>query len=472
MVSDGMGPASLSLTRSFNQYQNDLDYSDILTLDKHIIGVSRTRSSSSLVTDSAAGATAFSCASKTYNNAVGVFSDGSPCGSVMEAAKRAGYMTGLVVTTRITDATPGAFSSHVKYRSMEDAIAGQQLGFDGPLGRSVDLILGGGRCHFQPKSLGGCRSDKLDLVDRAVSDGWQYVSNVSEFRQITTSNTKLPLLGLLASGDIPFDLDRSPEEYPSLREMADSAIALLDHACSADDKCKGFFLLVEGSRIDHAGHNNDPAAQVREVLAYDETFKSIAEYVSHSDVDTVVVSTSDHETGGLATARQVSDDYPEYGWEPSALANATKSSEYVSRYALDHAKESSQEILESLLGIYDYTSVEIDLLNQARKSKSRSTVQNLLSEFVSIRSQTGWSTHGHSAVDVNVYAHATTPQLMELVRSKLAGSVENTQVGDFLRDYLNVDVSAITKELQDHFKSNIDVESVVAPSYVDDYHHL
>ncbi|KAK5278443.1 vacuolar alkaline phosphatase, partial [Cryomyces antarcticus] len=125
MVSDGMGPTSLSLTRSFRQYEHGLPWGDKLVLDGHLIGQSRTRSTSSLVTDSAAGATAFSCGLKSYNGAISVLPDHSPCGTVLEAAKKAGYMTGLVVTTRITDATPACFAAHVNMREEEDRIAEQ-----------------------------------------------------------------------------------------------------------------------------------------------------------------------------------------------------------------------------------------------------------------------------------------------------------------------------------------------------------
>ena len=156
-----VGPASLSLTRSFQQYKAGLPYSDVLVLDKHFIGSSRTRSTSSLITDSAAGATAFSCGLKTYNGAISMLPDHTPCGTVLEAAKKAGYLTGLVVTTDITDATPACFASHVNIRSEEDLIARQEVG-EHPLGRVVDLMLGGGRCHFLPNiSEGSCRADSL-----------------------------------------------------------------------------------------------------------------------------------------------------------------------------------------------------------------------------------------------------------------------------------------------------------------------
>lgn len=305
MVSDGMGPTSLSLTRSFRQYVDGLSFDDALVLDRHLIGQSRTRSSSSLVTDSAAGATAFSCGMKSYNGAISVLPDFSPCGSILEAAKRAGYTTGLVVTTRITDATPACFASHVRRREMEDQIADQLIG-NGPLGRTVDLILGGGRCHFLPNTTeGGCRADDLDLIEHADKHGWNYIETREEFDGLKSgSAVKLPLLGLLASRDIPYEIDRRHVEdvYPSLEEMATTALKALKEATK--DSEKGFFIMIEGSRIDHAGHANDPAAQVHEVLAYDRTVQAVLDFLEEDDTEGIMISTSDHETGGLAAARR------------------------------------------------------------------------------------------------------------------------------------------------------------------------
>ncbi|KAL8748550.1 MAG: hypothetical protein Q9184_007221, partial [Pyrenodesmia sp. 2 TL-2023] len=304
MVSDGMGPTSLSLTRSFRQTESGLPIDDVLVLDEHLIGSSRTRSTSSLVTDSAAGATAFSCGQKTYNGAISVLPNHDPCGTVLEAAKRAGYMTGLVVTTRITDATPACFAAHVNHREEEDRIAEQEVG-EHPLGRVLDLMLGGGRCHFLPNTTdGSCRQDDRDIVDLAKTNGFSYVSDRKGFDGLNFgSNVKLPLLGLFASTDIPYEVDRRNmnDIYPSLDEMARTALAALQSA--TEDSDKGFFLMIEGSRIDHAGHGNDPVAQVHEVLAYDTAFASVLDFLDQDDVEGVLVGTSDHETGGLATAR-------------------------------------------------------------------------------------------------------------------------------------------------------------------------
>ncbi|KAK7723670.1 vacuolar alkaline phosphatase [Botryosphaeria dothidea] len=449
MVSDGMGPTSLSLTRSFKQYENAEPWDDTLVLDQHLIGQSRTRSSSSLVTDSAAGATAFSCGFKSYNGAISVLPDHSPCGTVLEAAKRAGYLTGLVVTTRITDATPACFAAHVNMRSEEDRIAEQMVG-DYPLGRVVDLMLGGGRCHFLPNSTeGSCRDDDRDIVALAKDEyDFTYIDSRKDFDALNLgSSVKLPLLGLFAPTDIPYEIDRRNENdiYPSLDEMARTAMKALSAATK--DSEKGFFLMIEGSRIDHAGHANDPAAQVHEVLAYDKAFASVLEFLEEDETEGVMVSTSDHETGGLATARQLHSSYPEYLWYPGVLANTSHSAERLgqnyhkflsSNPSTDATVAWVRDALANGLGIQDPANDEVDAL-----VSHPDTSPYTFADMVSRRSQTGWSTHGHSAADVNIFA--SDPR----AAAPLVGNHENTEVGEFLRNYLEVDVKAITAELRE-----------------------
>jgi alkaline phosphatase len=308
MVSDGMGPTYLTMTRSYKQYKDGLPYSQKLVMDSHLIGQSRTRSTSSLVTDSAAGATAFSCGHKSYNGAISVLPDFTPCGTVMEAAKKAGYLTGLVVTTRITDATPACFAAHVNMRSEEDRIAEQLVG-EHPLGRVVDLMLGGGRCHFLPNTTqGSCRTDDKDIIALAKKKGFSYAHDRKDFDALKKGDAvDLPILGLFADTDIPYEIDRRSENdiYPSLDELANTAMKALSEATKESDQ--GFFLMIEGSRIDHAGHANDPAALVNEVLAYDEAFASVLEFLEKDSIPGVMVSTSDHETGGSAAARRKLD---------------------------------------------------------------------------------------------------------------------------------------------------------------------
>ncbi|KAG6003383.1 hypothetical protein E4U54_000693 [Claviceps lovelessii] len=465
MVSDGMGPASLSLTRSYRQHVDGLPEGDVLTLDKHFWGSSRTRSSNSLVTDSAAGATAFSCGKKSYNGAISVLPDHQPCGSVLEAAKRAGYATGLVVTTDITDATPACFASHVMMRQMQDEIALQEIG-QGPLGRSVDLMLGGGRCHFMPNSTAeSCRLDNVDVVALAREKyGWTYADTRSAFDDLDGGNkVELPFLGLFAATDVPFELDRRNmnDVYPSLSEMAKTALRALEKATADSDK--GFFLMIEGSRIDHAGHINDPAAQVREVLEYDNTFAAVLDFIQRSDTETALVATSDHETGGLATALQEPGHWPVYNWYPQALANASQSCEKLTETLLKHVSSASSspddeahamdkkqlkkwinnELVISGLGISDATDQELTLLAEHPESSIET-----FAAMISLRAHIGWSTHGHTAVDVNVYSSGGSEA------DRIRGNVENTEIGQFLSHYLDVDVDEITRELRNHHQTS------------------
>lgn len=464
MVSDGMGPTSLALTRGFRQHTEQLPWDDTLIIDQHLIGQSRTRSSSSLVTDSAAGATAFSCGQKSYNGAISVLPGFEPCGSVMEAAKRMGYTTGLVVTTRITDATPAVFASHVRRREMEDDIAMQMIGETHPLGRVVDLMFGGGRCHFLPNGTEhSCRADDMDVVELAEKGGWNYIDNRDDFDSLG-STVELPMLGLFAEGDIPYEIDRRYQDktYPSLKEMAKTALSALSSA--TQDSEQGFFIMIEGSRIDHAGHANDPAAQVHEVLAYDQTIAAVLDFIEDSHVPTLMVSTSDHETGGLATARQLHSSYPQYLWYPGVLANSSHSSSWAASEYHSHldtlgaestnldyqSKKSTKSYLESLaskgLGIHDTSDAELDEL-----LTNPDTAAYTFADMISRRAQLGWSTHGHSGADVNIFA--SNPAWAE----DLAGNHENTEVGEFLRRYLGVEdeVKKVTRELQQKMNVNM-----------------
>lgn len=458
MVSDGMGPASLSLTRSFRQHINGLPIDDVLTLDRHFWGSSRTRSSNSLVTDSAAGATAFSCGLKSYNGAISTLPDHSPCGTILEAAKRAGYTTGLVVTTDITDATPACFASHVDFRYQNDEIAVQEVG-DGPLGRVVDLMFGGGRCHFLPNTTeGSCRSDDVDVTKMASEKhGWHYIDDRSGFDSLRGGhNVKLPALGLFASTDIPFEIDRRNQSdiYPSLSEMAKTALRALEKATADTDE--GFFLMIEGSRIDHAGHINDPAAQVREVIEYDNAFKAVLDFLERSDDEGILVATSDHETGGLSVALQEPGHLPVYNWYPEALKRATASCELLAKKLAAHLSSNpdatasadargklrswiDEELVQGGLGITNARAVELDTLVAHPEN-----ALVIFAEMISLRAHVGWSSHGHSAVDVNVYSSGGP------TAEKIRGNVENTDIGKFLAEYLGLadGVKAITKELQ------------------------
>ncbi|KAI9320982.1 alkaline-phosphatase-like protein [Dichotomocladium elegans] len=447
MISDGFGPASETYARQYHAWRENLPVKSMLPLDHVHVGHSRTQSSSSLVTDSAAGATAFACALKSYNGAIGVDPSQVPCGTVLESAKlHRDMLTGLVVTSRITHATPASFSAHVVGRDDENHIASQQIGYS-PLGRTVDLMFGGGICEFLSNATAGsCRTDSRDLFAEAKQHfGWTVKLTRDEFDNIQPTDN-LPLMALFAPGHMSYEIDRNPEEQPSLKEMVIKALDVLTEQSKKSDK--GFFLMIEGSRIDMAAHTNDPAAHFYDIYEYHQTAQVVIDYVKEHP-DTVMISTSDHETGGLTVGRQLTDAYPEYKWNPEVISRVRNSSEALARTwsrviqkeDVDATNYLKSKIIADGLGIQDPTDEEINTVMSWKDSgKDITDLENKLAGMVNRRAMIGFTTHGHSAVDVNLYAYGPGTEA-------LRGSHENTDIGDFIRDYLQLDLDDVTKRL-------------------------
>jgi alkaline phosphatase len=252
LIPDGFGASQATLTREFLRAKYGIDERfNKLAFDDYHVGSIMTKSANNLVTDSAAAGTAFACGANTNNGIIGYDEDIEICPTVLEGAKAKGYKTGLVTTTRITHATPAAFSSHVYDRNLESDIATMQLG-EYVLGPQVDLLWGGGRSFFTPASANGSRTDERDLVAEAKEKGWNVVLNKQDFEAYGKDGTakrsrisarenwgsQLPSLGLFADSHLDYEIDRVENEQPSLAEMTVGALDALD----ADDK--PFFLMV------------------------------------------------------------------------------------------------------------------------------------------------------------------------------------------------------------------------------------
>ncbi|KAI8904882.1 alkaline-phosphatase-like protein [Gorgonomyces haynaldii] len=416
MISDGFGPASQTMARNYQQMMYN-DSQLMLPLDAILVGSSRTRSSSSLVTDSAAGATAFACALKSYNGAISVDPQGKPCGTVLEAAKEQGLFTGLVATSRITHATPATFSSHVASRASEADIAMQQIG-NYTLGRRVDLMFGGGKCFFTPVNQPlSCRSDNKN-------------------RRILVEN-RLPLLGLFAPDHMNYEIDRDPAQEPSLSQMASKAVGILDHHSKKNGK--GFFIMIEGSRIDMAAHTNDPAGHLHDILEYNQAILKIKQFVDQNP-DTVMISVSDHETGGLSDAVQIGQSYPVYDWYPKELVHVQHSAEYLATQIQQLTGDRTQKTRELIQKNCNLTPTDDDLKYLTNTTVSVTDVAYRIGLLVSQKAGLGWATHGHSAVDVNLYAHG-------LYSDELRGNHDNTEIGKFIARHLQLDLQSITQKL-------------------------
>lgn len=279
LIGDGMGFNHIAAAR---RVAGGLDAR--LTLDLlPVAGVALTHSADNAVTDSAAAGTALSSGVKTHNGAIGMTPEGANQLTLLEGLRRKhGYRTGLVVTTNITDATPAVFVAEVDSRKSEEDIAEQLVA------EQVDVVFGGGRALFQPMAGGGKRADGKDLLAQVRSAG----ATVIEDKAGLATITRLPAWGLFASGAI----DSLMPDLPTLAETTRKALELL----GADGK--PFFLMIEGSQIDSAGHKNDAAYLVRETLHFDLAVREACAFAARRQ-DVLVVVTADHETGGLMVFR-------------------------------------------------------------------------------------------------------------------------------------------------------------------------
>ncbi|CAE6391386.1 unnamed protein product, partial [Rhizoctonia solani] len=381
---------------------------------------------------------------KTYNGAIGIDEDGNPCGTVLEAAKRAGLKTGLVVTSRITHATPASFASHIYDRDQEDIIAEQLIG-DQPLGPVVDLMLGGGLAFFWPNTTtGSSRKDSRDLIAEAKKAGYNAFTNRAGFDALGGGKSaKLPYLGLFTPGHMSYEVDRDPKVEPSLLDMTKTALETLKRATK--DSKKGYFIMVEASRIDHAGHSNDLIGHLHEIIMYNEVVDYLKKWVDSND-DTVLIGTADHECAGLTVGGIVTTG--EYQYNPAPLAGASHSSSYLASQWAKYNGSDPDGYLQDLFkqyGINDANSTEIAVAMAHKSSASFNDIH--FGQSLTRRAMVKWATLGHTAVDVNLIGYGPNSE-------RMAGNRDNTEVGQFITDQLELDLPTITKQLNDKKNEN------------------
>ncbi|MEZ4883394.1 MAG: alkaline phosphatase [Chitinophagales bacterium] len=277
MIGDGMGVSQITAAMYMNK--NYLHLQRCPT-----VGLLKTHAADNIITDSAAGATAYACGVKTYNGAIGVDVNGKPLETLLEYAEKQGMATGLIATSTITHATPASFIAHQPSRDMYEAIAKDFLKTD------VDLVIGGGRKHFEK------RKDGLNLLDSLKENGY-FVTG--DFAKINKNIEKFYL----------FTAPEHPGMKSEGRNYLPQATALaLDFLSRKSTDNKGFFLMIEGSQIDWGGHANDTQYVLDELLDFNQSIGQVLDFAERNG-ETLVIITADHETGGLSLAPPSHKEY-------------------------------------------------------------------------------------------------------------------------------------------------------------------
>lgn len=407
LIGDGMSTEAITLARWYNNGQP-------LTMDEISVGAVKTYWADGPITDSAPGGTAYSVGQKTKNKYVGVSKDKKPLATILEAAKLDGKATGLVFTCEAPHATPADFSAHIDSRSNYDAIIKQQV-YNG-----LDVVLGGGKKYSEV------------YKDELLAKGYDYVTTKQEMLQSTSNK----IWGMFADIDMAYDIDREktrPEE-PTLAEMTRKAIEVL-----SKDK-DGFFLMVEGSKIDWAAHANDPVGIVTDIIAFDRAVKEAVDFAKQ-DGNTVVIVTTDHGNSGISIGnfetgstkdKRFSYDNINFVDSVNKIKNVKMTTKTFNNLIVG---KSDDEIKSMVLENYG--------INDLNEDEFKKVKANKINEVISDRVKIGFTTRGHTGEDVYLGVYA--PFGVE----KLKGVVDNTEVNRYMQRILlgKERLSALTEEL-------------------------
>lgn len=243
------------------------------------VGLSNTVSADRLITDSGAGATVLATGYRTINRYISVDSSGNNLKTIFQIAKEKGKSVGLISTSSVTHATPAAFYAHIDDRGRETDIAYQLSEAD------VDLIIGGGTQFFLPDILGGSRKDDINVIQVMQSGGWEFLNKFDS--DLISSSEKV--LCLLEKNGLKHASDRN-------YTLGDLTKAALENLRNNDN---GFVLMIEGSQIDWAGHDNQQDYLLSEMKDFNTSISAALDFAIE-DGNTLVVVTADHETGGMS----------------------------------------------------------------------------------------------------------------------------------------------------------------------------
>ena len=398
-----------------------------------VAGINSTYAADTLITDSAAAGTALASGVKTNKGVIGKTPDGKDVKTLVEAAEIDGMATGLITTTRLTHATPAAFAAHNISRDNENEIAEDYVDSD------VDFLAGGGVRHFIPQSMvaknadavgatiKSKRKDDRNLVHEFEAKGYRAFVGMNGAKDfgLTDFASVDKVFAAFTYTHLPYEIERI-HKYPNLPSLAQMTRAGIEVLSKDPD---GFFLMVEGGRIDHAAHANDPTGVIYDTLAFDDAIKEAYQfYLGHKD-ETLIVVVGDHETGGMGLGM----DFMGYKLDLTCLMDTKVSVEDTLNYGDGQYKgdrAAYYRFLETEFGLTNLTEDEKARLERAmadadagktagyyKVNPAALTAAHILSQ----RANINWTTTIHTATMIPMSATGTAA-------NRFSGYKDNTEI--------------------------------------------
>jgi alkaline phosphatase len=410
-----------------------------LSFDPYRVGSVKTFIADSVIADSAPAASAYATGVRTSDKHISVGPRKSmltglhvppddrqvrPFATVLEGARLLGKATGIVATSRVSHATPGAYVAHTAARDEENDIMEQAVH------QGLDVVLGGGKRHLLPKESKGARADGENLY-RMLQD-WGYA--VVETREQLQPVTQGRVFGMFADNHMDPEIDRPAlhPQQPTLAEMTRKAIQILSQ------NRNGFFLMVEGSQVDWACHANDPPHLLSDLLAYDAAVDAALEF-ARRDGRTLVLAVSDHNTGGFSIGNYRSDKlYPQMKIEDLLDPfRRMKASGYRLWGSLPEKTPAALQAATRELWGMEIT--ESDARRVIDLAAKRHEPYHALGEVLcAAYTYVGWTTHGHAGGDVPLHAYGP---------GKPGGVIDAPDVARVCATALGLDMNKLTRRL-------------------------
>ena len=385
-----------------------------------------TKSANKVVTDSAAAATAIACGEKTDNGMLGMRPDGTRLESVAAVAKKAGRKVGIVTTVTIVHATPAGFYAHNRNRGDSRAIA-------------MDLVKSGFD-YFAGGGIGGWTQPKGGYFDTngnfvKLEEGREAVPGIDPYSLWQTNGYTFvkddlvafkalkpgrPVWCVFGESGMDYALDRDGSQ-PTLAEIVEKGIELLDGP-------DGFFLMCEGGKVDYAGHANDAGGSVAEQLSLDDAVKVATRFAKAHPGETLIVTTGDHETGGLIRGITGAGA----AFDPALLKHqrctASKFSSILKNAQEKNAAFSFDDAMAlvrenfGLGGPVPLTDADRDELKKAFEQKKPAEFAGAAKRILSAHAGLAWKSGGHTALPTMTTAEGPGSEILE-------GMTDNTEIG-------------------------------------------
>ncbi len=409
-IGDGMGVNQVNITEMYlSALKGNIGVENLLMTQFPAFTMATTYSNSSPVTDSAASGTALASGTKTYNGAIGVDKDSAAVYSIAVDAKKAGKKVGILTSVSINHATPASFYAHQNYRKMYYEIAS-----DIPAS-GFDFFAGSG---FVSPTLSYDKHEMPDVEQKIKDAGYLVLRGMEQYRK--HCGDKAPKV-LIQTPDkdqqsLPYAIDRKANDI-TLADLTRCAIEQLDGK-------QGFFMMVEGGKIDWAAHDNDPHTMIREVIDMDSAVRVAYDFYLKHPHETLIVISADHETGGLTMARdKIYDLYLTQLLNQHCslreLSNAIHMTRVSKGEKISYAD--IQKVLSDKMGFWNKITLTWEQEKKLRDAYEKSFVTDykryakldedqiepvarVANRVMSQVANIGWTTGGHTAGYVPVYA--------------------------------------------------------------------